>query len=90
MYLVPLVLVYLWLFFVFCAMACVRRNDFILREKNKVVELDAWMKPILFLITMNALSSRSGDLPQLCHGEAILFTTWFPRFSYEAFNLVLV
>ena len=56
MYRVPLVLVYLWLFFAFFAMACVRHNGFTLRERSRDVELDVWTNPILFLITMNALS----------------------------------
>ena len=48
------------------AMVCVRHKDFKLRDRNKCVELDAWMNPILSRTTTNALfcatfSPQSGD-----------------------------
>ena len=69
------------------AMVFVRRNDFMLRERNKDVELDARMNPILFQTTTNASSCttsspRFGGTLQFCRGGAIFSTTWLPKFFF--------
>ena len=68
------------------AVDCVQHKDFTLREKNKDVELDAPMNPILSCTPTNALSCTtfspwSGDKLLFYHGEAS-----FPQLDHPDFS----
>ena len=58
----------------------VRHTDFTLRERNKCVELDAWMNPTLSLshykeCPLLYIFASVWDKLLCCHGEAIFSTT---------------
>ena len=78
----------------FFAMVCVWHNDFILRVRNKDVELDVWMNPVLSHTTTTALSCTTFFASVWRHATILprrgdLLHDLDTQVFYEAFNMDL-